>query len=185
MISRILKIVLFVSIFLLVIIALTIGAVIYLLLQPDTEQNPSLRIVLFSVITVAIAALIWYIVWEFSTANRLRKMLKKITPMIESESMDKVKEKYLKIYDLYMKLSEKKKPNFYARINSIRERVEELLQKEKELERLLQDTEKGSIEEQKEIYLKLYAIYEKLPKKIQNQYYPLVVQLRDRLERGK
>jgi len=174
-----------ISIVLLIVIALTVGAVIYLLLQPGTEQDSSMQIILFAVIVIAVAALIWYILWEFSAANRLRKMLKKIVPMIDSEAMEEVKKLYLKIYNLYLKLSEKKKHNFYARVSSLRETIEEHLQKEKELERFLQDTEKGSIEEQKERYLKLYAIYEKLPKKVQSQYYPQIVQLRDRLERGK
>ncbi|MEK6809807.1 MAG: hypothetical protein AABY40_03975 [Nanoarchaeota archaeon] len=174
-----------VSIILLVFIVLTLGAAIYLLLQPGAEEGSSMRTALFSIIAVTATALIVYIAWEFSAANRLRRMLKKITPKVDSEPMDEVKEIYLKIYNLYLKLSEKKKNNFYARVNTIRENIEENMQKEKELERLLNDTDKGSIEEQKERYLKLYAAYEKLPQKMQNQYYPKIVQLRDRLERGK
>ena len=173
------------SIILLVFIALTMGIAIYLLLQPGAEEGSSMRTVLLSIIAVTVAALIWYIAWEFSAANRLRRMFKKIAPTIDSGPMDEVKKRYLKIYNLYMKLSEKKKHNFYARVNSLRESIEGYLQKEKELERLLQDTEKGSIDQQKDTYLRLYAIYEKLPQKIQQQYYPQVVQLRDRLERGK
>ena len=174
-----------VSIILLIAIALTLGPVIYLFLQPGSEEDSSLRMILFSIIAIIVAALIGYIVLEFSAANRLRRMLKKIAPRIDSEPMEEVKKLYLNIYNLYMKLSEKKKQNFYARVNSLRENIEENLQKEKELERLLQDTEKGSINEQKKKYLDLFAIYEKLPKKVQNQYYLQVVQLRDRLERGK
>lgn len=174
-----------VSIILLIIIALTLSVVIYLLFQPGAEEGSSMRTILFSIVAVTVAALIWYLVWEFSAANRLRRKLKKIVPMVDSEPLENVKKMYLKIYNLYMKLSEKKKQNFYARVNSLREKIEENLQREKELQRLLQDTEKGSISEQKKKYLDIFAIYEKLPQKIQNQYYPQVVQLRDRLERGK
>ena len=173
------------SIILLIFIALTLGIVMYLLFQPDAEEGSSMRTVLLSIITVTVAVLIWYVLWEFSAANRLRRMLKRIAPTVDSGPMDEVKRRYLKIYNLYMKLSEKKKHNFYARVNSLRESIEGHLQKEKELERLLQDTEKGSIDQQKSMYLRLYAIYETLPQKIQQQYYPQVVQLRDRLERGK
>src|SRR3989344_7033396 len=143
-----------VSIIILIFVALTVGAAIYLLLQPGAEEGSSMRTALFSIIAVTAAALIVYIVWEFSAANRLRRMLKKITPKVDSEPMDEVKEIYLKIYDLYLNLSEKKKNNFYARVNTIRESIEGNLQKEKELERLLDDTEKGSIKEQKEQYIK-------------------------------
>ncbi|HLC88461.1 MAG TPA: hypothetical protein VJG49_00325 [Candidatus Nanoarchaeia archaeon] len=172
------------SIILLILIALTLGVVIYLLLQPGAEEGSSMRTTLLSVILVTVVVLVWYIAWEFSTPNRLRRMIKKITPLLDSEPTDEVKRLYLKIYNTYMKLSEKKKQNFYSRVNSLRGSLEEHLQNEMELERLLQTTDKGSIEDQKEKYLKIYAIYEKLPRKIQNQYYPQVVQLRDRLERG-
>lgn len=175
----------YVSIILLILIALTLGVVIYLLFQPGAEEGSSMRTVLLSIIVVTVLALLLYVTWEFSAANRLRRMLKKIQPMVDSEPMDEVKKLYVKTYNLYMKLSEKKKHNFYSRVNSLRETVEEHLQKERELERLLQDADKGSISEQKEKYLKLYAIYEKLPQIVQNKYYSQIVQLRDRLERGK
>jgi flagellar basal body-associated protein FliL len=172
------------SIILLILIAVTLAVVIYLLLQPDTAQDPSLRISLLSVIAITVVVLVWYILWEFNGPNRLRRLLKKIEPMVDIEATEEVKSLYLRIYDLYMKLSEKKKQNFYAKVNSLRERLEEHLQNEKEIERLLKTTEKGSIDDQKKKYFKIYAIYEKLPRKVQNQYYPQVVQLRDRLERG-
>jgi|SRR3989344_977663 len=173
------------SIIILVLLALTLGVVTYLLFQPGAEEGSSLRTILLFIIALTVAALLWYLAWEFSAANRLRRMLKKIDPLVDSEPMDDVKRLYLKIYASYMKLSEKKKQNFYAKVNSLREKIEEHLQKEKELERLLQDAEEGSIEERKKKYLELFAIYEKLPKRVQNRYYPQVVQLRDRLERGK
>ena len=172
------------SIIILILIALILGVVVYLLVQPGAEEGSSMRTILISIIVVTVAVLVWYVAWEFSIANRLRRMLKKISTLVESEPTDKVKSLYLKIYCLYMKLSEKKKQNFYAQVNSLRESLEEHLQNEKELERLLQETEKGSIAEQKKKYLKIYAIYEKLPRKVQQQYYPPIVQLRDRLERG-
>lgn len=173
------------SIILLILIALTLGVVIYLLLQPGAEEGSTMRTLLLSIIAVTVVVLAWYIVWEFSAANRLRRMLKKISLMIDSEPIEEVKKLYLKIYDLYMKLSEKKKQNFYAKVNTLREQLEKHLQNEKELERLLQKTEKGGIKEQKKNYLDLFSIYEKLPRKVQSQYYPQIVQLRDRLERGK
>ncbi len=173
------------SIIILILIALTLSAAVYLLLQPGAEEGSSMRVILSSVIIVTAVVLVWYIIWEFSAANRLRRMLKKISRKIDSEPTDEVKKLYLKIYALYMKLSEKKKQNFYVKVSSLREQLEEELQNEKELERLLKKTEKGSIEEQKESYLGLFAVYEKLPRKVQGQYYPQIVQLRDRLERGK
>ena len=173
------------SMVILVLIALMLGVVLYLLFQPGAEKGTALRMVLLFIIAAMGFALVWYVLWEFSAANRLRRLLKKISPMVSTESTEEVKKLYLKIYNLYMKLSEKKKQNFYSRVNSLRESIEEHLQKEKKLGRLLQDTEKGSLDEQKKRYLEIFSIYEKLPRKVQTQYYPHIVQLRDRLERGK
>src|SRR3989344_605772 len=172
------------SIIILVLLALTLGVVTYLLFQPGAEEGSSLRTILLFIIAITIAALLWCLAWEFSAANRLRRMLKKIDPLADSEPMDEVKKLYLKIYGLYMKLSEKKKQNFYAKVNSLRENLEEQMQNEKELDRLLQEEVRGSIDEQKKKYLQMYALYEKLPRQLQEQYYPKIVQLRDRLERG-
>src|SRR3989344_4606443 len=76
------------SIIILIFIALTLGIAIYLLLQPGAEEGSSMRTVLLSIIAVTVAALIWYIAWEFSAANRLRRMFKKIAPTIDSGPMD-------------------------------------------------------------------------------------------------
>ena len=172
------------SIILLIFIAVTLGVVIYLLLQPS-EADSSTRTMLFSVIGVTVVILILYLTWEFSAANRLRKLLKKISAVVDVDSTEETKKMYLQIYNTYMRLSEKKKQNFYAKVNLLRETLEEHMQNEKELMRLLQESDKGSITEQKKKYIKIFSIYEKLPRKVQPQYYPQVVQLRDRLERGK
>lgn len=173
------------SIFLLVLIAITLAVTFYLLLQTEpTAEESSLQPLLFSIIGVTVLALILCFAWEFSAANRLRKALNKISPRINQVSIEAVKKEYLRIYGLYMKLSEKKKQNFYAKVNSLRENLEEQMQNEKELDRLLQEEVRGSIDEQKKKYLQMYALYEKLPRQLQEQYYPKIVQLRDRLERG-
>lgn len=174
-----------VSIILLILIAVTLGVVIYLLLQPDTAADTTMRNVLLVVIALTMIILLWYVVWEFSAVNRLRRKLVKVAGMVGVEETEKIKVLYLKIYKLYMKLSEKKKQNFYAKVNGLREQLEEYMQKEKELERLLQETDKGGLADQEQAYLKIYAIYEKLSRNVQHHYYPQIVQLRDRLERGK
>jgi len=173
------------STLLLILIAVTVGVIVYLLLQPgQNTAESSMQPILLAVLGLTVLVLIWFIVWEFSGPNRLRRMLKKTTSQIETEPTDIVKAQYLNIYNLYMKLPEKKKQNFYSRVDQLRERLEEQLQAEKELTRLLAKSDKGSIEEQKKIYLGLFAKYEKLPRSVQHQYYPQIVQLRDRLERG-
>ncbi len=171
-------------IILLILAALAFAGSFFLLADSDFFAGSPLRTAVIVVIAATVAAVFFLVVWEFSAANRLRRALKKMAPLIDSEPSEAVKNSYLQIYNLYLKLSEKRKRNFYTRVNSLRERIEEHLKNEKEIERLFQEADKGGIAEQKKTYLKMYKAYEKLPQKVQHQYYPRIVQLRDRLERG-
>ncbi len=169
---------------LLILIALALAASFFLLANPASFGDPSLRTTILFIVGATVAVAILVVAWEFSIANRLRRALRKITPLIDYEPSDAVKKPYLDLYALYLKLSEKKKQNFYTRVNSLRERIEEHLKNEKDMGRLFQQAEKGDLAEQKKTYLAIYKAYEKLPRKVQHEYYPRIVQLRDRLERG-
>ncbi|MBI2581505.1 hypothetical protein HYV87_00050 [Candidatus Woesearchaeota archaeon] len=170
---------------LLILLALTIAGSIFLLADPNSLEGSSLRITIIAILAATAVIVSLFVLWEFSAENKLRRALKKIAPSIDTEPADKVKQQYLQIYGLYLKLGEKKKQNFYSRVNSLRERIEDHLQNEKEISRLFQEVDRGSIQEQKKIYLQIYKVYEKLPRNIQHEYYSKIVQLRDRLERGK
>ena len=175
-----------VPIILLISIALALGGSFFLLADLGTfgaESSP-LKTTMISVVITTAATVLLFVAWEFSVANRLRRALKKIAPLVDVEPSDVTKKPYLEIYALYLKLSEKKKQNFYTRVNSLRERVEEHLKNELGIERLFQGADKGDIAEQKKTYFNIYKTYEKLPKKVQHEYYPRIVRLRDRLERG-
>lgn len=173
-----------VPIVLLLLIALALAASFFLLTDSALFGDSSLRRTILFIVGATVAVVILVIAWEFSTANRLRRDLKKIIPLIDYEPAEIVKKPYLDLYTLYLKLSEKKKQNFYTRVNSLRERIEEHLKNENDIKRLFQQADTGDIAEQKKTYLEIYRVYEKLPRKVQHEYYPRIVQLRDRLERG-
>lgn len=127
-----------------------------------------------------------YVYWQFAVApGRLRRKLKKLAPMLGEESSELLKEHYVEVYNLYMKLSEKHKQNFYSKVTKFREQIEEQLKAEKKIEELLQLSTKGSFAEQRKVYLEIYDTYLKLPVKVQQKYYSNIVHLRDQLERGK
>ncbi|MEK6900499.1 MAG: hypothetical protein AABX05_05225 [Nanoarchaeota archaeon] len=174
------------SLVLLVSIAVSIAGITYLLfsssLSSASDSYMNAAIILITISTLI--AVVSYVAWEFSALNKLRRLLRKIAPMIDSQSAASIKDSYLEIYSLYMKLSEKHKQNFYTRVNSLREQIEQHMQSEREIETLLQRTDSGSLQEQKINYMQVYKIYQQLPKKVQERYYPQIVQLRDRLERG-
>jgi len=67
----------------------------------------------------------------------------------------------------------------------LREKIEEQLKAEKIVQELMRNSGKGSIPEQKKTYLKIYKEYQKLPPKSQEKYYPKIVNLRERLEKGR
>ena len=170
----------------LILLALTIAGSLVLLADPSSLQSTSsVRTTVIIVVGTTALAVLFSIVWEFSATNRLRRALKKITPLIDTEAAESIKQQYLQIHDLYLKLGEKKKQNFFARVNSLRERIEEHLQSEKEIGRLFEEVNRGDIREQKKTYLQIYKAYGQLPRNVQHEYYPKIVQLRDRLERGK
>ncbi len=171
----------------LILIALAVAGIVYLLVSADTSFSVNTTTGVLVIVSVigAVIALILGVAWEFSPVNRLRRALRKIAPLIDLEPSETTKKSYLEIYALYLKMSEKKKRNFYTRVNSLRERIEAHLKKEKEIERLFQKVDKGSLTEQKNTYLEIYKAYSGLPRKVQEEYYTHIVQLRDRLERGK
>lgn len=170
----------------LILIALAVAGIIYLLIGADTSPNVKTTTGILVIVSAvgAVIALVLSVAWEFSPANRLHHALRKIAPSIDLESSEIVKKSYLEIYTLYLKLPEKKKQNFYTRVNSLRERIEAHLKNEKEIERLFQKVNKGALTEQKNTYLEIYKAYSGLPRKVQEEHYTRIVQLRDRLERG-
>jgi cysteine-rich repeat protein/parallel beta-helix repeat protein len=127
-----------------------------------------------------------FVYWEFAkTSSRLRRKLKKSGKLISDESVEAMKGEYKGIYNLYLKLSEKEKRNFYTGVTNLREKIEEQLKAEKIVQELMRNSGKGSIPEQKKTYLKIYKEYQKLPPKSQEKYYPKIVNLRERLEKGR
>ena len=104
--------------------------------------------------------------------------------MLNEESHSVLKEGYLEIYNLYLKLSEGRKQNFYGKVTKLREGIEVQLKAEKKVQELL-GSRKGDISDQKKQYLEAYKEYEKLSEKIKKKYYPDLVNFRDQLERGK
>ncbi len=123
----------------------------------------------------------WYLA---SPRNKLKRKLRKISPLLGEESHDVLKAGYLEIYHLYLRLSEGHKQNYYGKVTKLREKLEEQLKAEKKVQELLED-HSGDIKEQKETYLLAYKQYQKLPEKVKKTYYPDLVHFRDQLEREK
>jgi hypothetical protein len=152
--------------------------------QPLTDPGITRTITLSSLAAAALFGGIYSYWYLAAPVNRLRRKLKKTTPVLAEANTELLKEHYLGAYNLYMKLSEKKKQNFYAHVTNLREEIEVQLKAEKKMDELIQKSTQAGFVDQKKIYLEMYNNYLKLPPAGQQKYYPGLVQLRERLERG-
>lgn len=155
--------------------------IIYLLIEDELVKKVSL----------AVLALVLLVLLFILYKNKihlpysLKKKLIKAESLLQQESIETIKAFYLKIYHLYLKLSEKQKQNFYSRINALRENIEKILQAEKKVrEGLAKIESKPNFSEMKEIYQKINQHYQQLPEQIQQHYYSQLTELKSKLERG-
>ncbi len=125
-----------------------------------------------------------YVVWEARPSRRLHRRLRKATRIISQESIEALKREYKGVYSLYLKLSEKHKGTYYGRVSKLRTTIEEQLKAEKVVEQLLAKSHVGSLNDQKKNYLRVHKEYQKLAPRSQEKYYPKIVDLREKLEKG-
>jgi len=152
--------------------------------QAITEDTPLWLVgILFLSLLILIVAIIVY--WEYAyTPNRLKRELKSLVLSLDDGSTEILKKRYLLVYNLYLKLSSKKKQNFYSKITKIREEIERYMVAEKKIQVGLEKAHQGDIIEQKNNYQDIYNNYRKLPKNLKDKYYGEIIRLRERLERG-
>lgn len=154
---------------------------LYLFILQDEMAKKVMLITLIAVILLSIIVL----AIEFSRGpHRVRAKIREIEPLLSQQSAEMLKDKYVQIYELYLKLPEKWKQNFYAKVTSIRERVEEQLRAEKKLVFLLEQSDKAPLAELKQLYTQLYASFQKLPEQVQGHYYYRVIALKEKMEKG-
>ncbi len=139
-----------------------------------------LKILSLALIGLAVVLLI-VLFFSGSRSSRMRKLLQEMEHRLLQESAEDLKSIYLDAYNTYVKLSEKEKTNFYGRLMKIRERLEESMKAENDLQELLgqetgQETASGK---KKELYEKAHALYQKLPQRVQQAYYPQLMELKE------
>ncbi len=166
--------------FILVLLVIAVLAVFYFKVESESIKTLLLSLLIIVVLFGGGTMLMMLL----QRATKLRKKLKWMETALQQEPLDVLKSKYLEIYALYMKLSEKDKQNFYARVTKVREQVEEQMKAEKKVEHLLEQAGKGPIPEQKENYDSLYDYYHKLSQKTQEKYYTQMKQIKEQLEKG-
>lgn len=120
-----------------------------------------------------------------SKKHKLRKLLQEMERRVSLESADMLKSRYVQAYNLYLKLSEKNKQNFYGRLTKLREKMEEQLKAAKKVEELLQKSTVTNITLLKKQYEEMYGHFRKLPASVQQKYYPQLMHVKEVLEKGR
>lgn len=161
-------------------ILLILAVVAYFVLKQNEYQLASLGFA--GVITII--SLMVIADHFFSKHQRLRRTLNEINSVTKGESLEKMKQAYEEIYDLYMGVSERHKRNFYTEVTEVRERIERKMRTVKKLEILVSNIGKGTIEQQKKNYEELHKIYTRLPDPMKNQYYNHLIHAKKLLEQG-
>ncbi|HLC81376.1 MAG TPA: hypothetical protein VJH68_01850 [Candidatus Nanoarchaeia archaeon] len=170
------------SIIFLIIIPIAI-AVLIILYYAISDQR--LKIGYLSLaLALAVMALIILYVHFFSSSSRLRKKLQLVPSITQGESIEKMKQYYQEIYNLYTRLAERHKPNFYANITEIRERIERKLKADKKMELLVLNIGKGSLADQNSNYREMFELYRRLPEAVKQKYYAHLVHARKLLEKS-
>ena len=163
-------------------ILLITGLILFLLLSLIFTSE-IIILISFSLFIITLLVTIFYIYFHFiDKNNKIRKQLKELQNLLPTASLAILKSKYLNIYQLYLKLSEKEKQNFYAQINNFRETIEEHLKNQKRVELFLENAAKGALEDQKKNFQQLMAHFHKLPFAEQNKYHSQLLPIKERLE---
>ena len=161
-------------------ILLGLALVAYFVLKQKEYQLASLG---FAGLVIVIS-LVVFTGRFLSKHQQLRKKLNEINSITQGDSLERMKLAYGKIYDLYMRVSEKHKRNFYAEVTEIRERIERKMRIGKKLEIIIGNIGKGTIEQQKINYEELHKIYQRLPDSMKKQYYTHLIHAKKLLENG-
>jgi len=150
-----------------------------------TEAEETKKIAIFAFIAIFVMTLILIYLHVGFSARLMRRNLKKIEEQVAEGSLEELKETYLKLYKVYLKLSEKKKQNFYGKLAQIREKVEDMLRAEKKIQKMLDEvTEHKDITKKRPLYDQMQSEFKKLPSKTQEKYFPHLNQLKEDLETG-
>lgn len=147
-------------------------------------EKELLRIAILSAAMVILAVGIILVIVMAGPKNKLRKLLKELESAVARESAETLKGKYVAVYNLYLKLSEKSKQNFYGRITKLRERMEGQLKAEKKVQELLEKSSVTNITLLRKQYEEMYGYFRKLPVAVQQKYYPQIMHVKEKLEKG-
>ncbi len=148
-------------------------------------EDGTTKIISLVIMVVVLLVGIAFSFYEFAHSTRkMRKSLEDLDRLIVTGSFEELKKEYISAYELYMKLNEKGKANFFARISKFREKIEEQMRDEKKVEIYLQEMNEATMEEKKEVLAKLKEVFNNLPEGARQKHFARVNQAKQMLESG-
>ncbi len=120
---------------------------------------------------------------QFSHAHKLKQKLTLAKKSLTTSPSSLLKEEYEQIYNLYFKLSEKKKRHFYTSIIELRTAVEDQLKALKRLEIILEQFPQTPPASKKALLDEIDELSHQISIKDQEKYTPTILHLHQELEK--
>ena len=131
----------------------------------------------FALLLVVILIAIIIIIRQFlADSKNVRKKLERAEALLIEGSVEELKIIYEKIHQLYLKLNEEEKKNFYAKVETLRKKTELFFKMEKKLVGLLLELdEKEKREDKIQILNEARKLFHKLPGSTKDKYAKKVI----------
>ena len=159
---------------------LFLAAFVFYVLSP-TESLKSYSLILVAILIIVIIGYVYLTILHPPT--ELRKKLKEANDLLDKAPLEVLKNKYIELYNLYLKLTYHQKRNFYGRVIQLREAIEHLMVKGKRIEAYLEDAQTGSISQRKKKYNQAFELHQTLPQAVKDRFHAEMVNLRDKLDK--
>ncbi len=149
------------------------------------SDNPVVRMLSLALCVALILIGVIYLPLHFTShSSNIKSRLERAESLLLSETIGQLKQEYQKLHDLYEKLSLKKKQDVYDLLTNFRSEIEEIIRSTKQLEVLVGKIGQGGLEGQKQRYEEMQQLFQTLPKKEQDKWYPHLTHAMEVLERG-
>lgn len=162
-------------------IGIAVALLVFLYLYSSSETTKIVALFMLALV-ITLAAVFSYTELIHAPGRLSRKIIE-LTFRAKKESARELKDKYIGIHHLYMKLPHKHKQKFHPKITALRETLEKQLQAEKKIEKLLSEEWHKDVNKMRERYKKVHLYFQQLPANLQKKHYTQIISLREKLER--
>lgn len=149
------------------------------------SDNPVIRMLSLALcVALILIGLIYFPLHFTSHSSGFKSRIERAESLLLTENSIRLKQEYQKLHDFYDKLPLKRKQEVYGLLTNFRTEIEEIIRSAKLLEELTGKIGQGGLEGQKQRYEEMQELYQTLPQKEQEKWYPHLSHAKELLERG-